>query len=161
MGFCGAICRLSGYIFVALIAILVYFHLECIEEAKNEVPQFNDKFELDATDITTQLGFTKKGVDIKLDLGIAFTTKQWCPCAVVKLLEFIFRSEMLIDMENHELKNVTMYDARKQKIDDFHKTGFTLIELDEEPNVQDWRTNGGISGKKSRQIVKRCDMYFS
>jgi len=157
MGLCGAIFRLSGYILVALIAISVYFHLECLEEAKNEVkPQFNDKFELDATDITTELGFTKKGHDTKFDLGIDFATKQWCPCAAVKLLQFLLRSSTRtsFDLENNEMKNLTILDARKHKIGDFHKTGFTLVELDEEPDVQDWRTNGGIKGSEDAEVKK-------
>ena len=152
MSLCGSFFRLSGVTLVALIAILVYFHLECTKEAKiakREVkPQFNDKFELDATDITTEIIFTKKGTDSKLNIGIDYAAKQWCSsCAVIKLLEFLLRSKTTIDYGNIEMKNITMLDARKHKIDDFHQTGFTLIELDEEPDIQDWRTNGGLSGR--------------
>ena len=40
------------------------------------------------------------------------------------------------------LKNVTFLDARKKSPGNFHETGFTLIELDEEPITKDWRTSG-------------------
>ena len=33
-------------------------------------------------------------------------------------------------------------DARKLSPGSFHDTGFTLIQLEEEPDVTDWRTNG-------------------
>ena len=41
------------------------------------------------------------------------------------------------DLEQH---NVTINDGRKVKPDEFHKSGFTLIQLEEEPITKDWRT---------------------
>ena len=37
-------------------------------------------------------------------------------------------------------QNITIYDARRNNPGKFHKSGFTLIELDDLPNIQDWRT---------------------
>ena len=93
MGLCGLLGRLFGYGFIVMIAVLVYFHLECLEEAKKEVKhQFNEKFELEATDIIAELGFCHQGKPFKTILGLDFMLKQWMPCAFVKLFGFIFRS---------------------------------------------------------------------
>ena len=37
-------------------------------------------------------------------------------------------------------QNITIYDARKNNPGKFHESGFTLIELDELPNIKDWRS---------------------
>ena len=37
-------------------------------------------------------------------------------------------------------QNITIYDARKNTPGKFHESGFTLIELDELPNINDWRS---------------------
>ena len=37
-------------------------------------------------------------------------------------------------------QNITIYDARRNNPGKFHDSGFTLIQLDELPNIQDWRT---------------------
>ena len=37
-------------------------------------------------------------------------------------------------------QNITIHDARRNKPGKFLESGFTLIQLDELPNLQDWRT---------------------
>ena len=37
-------------------------------------------------------------------------------------------------------QNITIYDARRTNPGKFHESGFTLIQLDDLPNIQDWRT---------------------
>ena len=70
MGCCGTLSRILGFALIPLIASLVYFHLECLEEEKNRVkPQFNEKFDLQATDIKTEMFFNIKGQKIEVQLG--------------------------------------------------------------------------------------------
>ena len=65
--------------------------------------------------------------------------QQAMPCALNKLHNFIFGKDFLVDVAS--LKNITIFDARKNNASqgDFHKTGFTLVEIDE-PITKDWRT---------------------
>ena len=37
-------------------------------------------------------------------------------------------------------QNITIYDARTNSPGKFHESGFTLIELDDLPNIKDWRS---------------------
>ena len=63
--------------------------------------------------------------------------KQAMPCALNKLQDFVFGQDFLVDKAS--LINITIFDARKNNPGDFHKTGFTLVEIDE-PITKDWRT---------------------
>ena len=79
------------------------------------------------------------GSTTKAHLGNTWMIKQAMPCAYNKLHDFIFGPDFLIDVAS--LKNITIFDARKNNNSqgDFHKTGFTLVEIDE-PITKDWRT---------------------
>jgi len=162
MGCCGTLCRILGFVLIPLIASLVYFHLECLEEEKNQVkPQFNEKFDLQATDITVQLNFNIKGQKHEIYLGLAFMCSQWMNCAVMKLLVFLTGAKSNFDQIKSEPKNVTILDARKHQLGKFHETGFTLIELDQESEVKDWRTNGGLNADENAEIdVKKFHKQF-
>ena len=70
---------------------------------------------------------------------------QSAPCALNKLeayLESLFGASNTTasdtDIEEH---NVTILDARKHNRGGIHETGFTLITLDKEPVITDWRTS--------------------
>ena len=66
--------------------------------------------------------------------------KQAMPCALNKLQDFIFGHDFLVAAADMQQKNITIFDARKNSQQgDFHKTGFTLVEIDE-PITKDWRT---------------------
>jgi len=45
-----------------------------------------------------------------------------------------------METQKYEQKNVTFLDARKNNPGDFHETGFTLVQLDNELDIKDWRT---------------------
>ena len=62
--------------------------------------------------------------------------KQGLPCALNKLHAFTFGPDFLVDESS--FKNISIFDARKTNPGDFHKTGFTLVEIDE-PVTKDWR----------------------
>ena len=86
-----------------------------------------------------------------VDIGAGYILIQSAPCALMKFLDFfnvIDRSfdpnldqklkeeiyeKMGIKIDKH---NVTIQDARKNNPGDFHKSGFTLVELDEEPTTK-------------------------
>ena len=75
----------------------------------------------------------------EVHLGAFWILREGTPCALVKLYDSIFGGDNLIkDKQLANFKNITIMDARKAK-PDFHKSGFTLIEI-EEPVTKDWRT---------------------
>ena len=138
---CGGSClSFAGYILVALAAVLLNFHMECINE--REVVR-RDKagydFRQEQTDNKIQMDFAEQGVDYEMDLGPTFMLVQSAPCAVVKLMDFLGLGVKLIS-GNYSKHNVTIYDVRKNSLGSFHETGFTLIELPEDPLTTDWRT---------------------
>ena len=62
MGLCRSLFRISGYIFVALIAVLMYFHIECEKEkAENDQKSIFDEFNPEVTEVNGQLGFCHTG----------------------------------------------------------------------------------------------------
>ena len=92
-----------------------------------------------------------KGEINKFDIGAGYILQQSAPCALMKFLNFfnvinqsfdpnldqkqkddIFE-KMGVKIDKH---NVTIQDARKNNPGDFHKSGFTLVELDEEPTTK-------------------------
>ena len=70
MGLCGQCLQLSLYTIVGLVAILMYFHLECQKEkAENLKDKFNPDFLPGEADCHVSPGFTKKGHDIEMKMG--------------------------------------------------------------------------------------------
>ena len=70
MGLCGRCLQLSLYTIVGLVAILMYFHLECQKEkAENLKDKFNPDFLPGEADCHVSPGFTKKGHDIEMKMG--------------------------------------------------------------------------------------------
>ena len=131
--------KLTGYILVALIAIMTYFHLECLNERNARSSMF-DQFNPEVTDChNVPLPFSDQGSTRKAHLGSTWLFKQAMPCALNKLHDFVFGQDFLVDVAS--LKNITIFDARKHNNSqgDFHKTGFTLVKIDE-PITKDWRT---------------------
>jgi len=99
-----------------------------------------DEFNPEVTDChNVPLPFREVGSTTKAHLGNTWMIKQAMPCAYNKLHDFIFGPDFLVDVAS--LKNITIFDARKNNNSqgDFHKTGFTLVEIDE-PITKDWRT---------------------
>ena len=146
MSACGSCLRVSGYVSVVLIAMYAYFHLECQrEKEETEKTTVKEKFRPEETDVKdVPLGYCKYGESITLDLSIEFILMQSAPCALVKLIMFFSFKNSFAEMKGYrpaEDHNVTIYDARKKSPGSFHNTGFTLVELDEEPVTTDWRTN--------------------
>ena len=75
---CGGSClSFAGYILVALAAVLLNFHMECINE--REVVR-RDKagydFRQEQTDNKIQMDFAEQGVDYEMDLGPTFLVVQ-------------------------------------------------------------------------------------
>ena len=78
--------------------------------------------------------------------GINYILIQSAPCALCKLVNFVTGSQdwnKIGDNDSRKLKEekVDFIDARKKPPGSFHETGFTLIQLDEEPLTKDWRCN--------------------
>lgn len=143
MGFCQIVLKTFLYTSLTLTAVLVYLHIECqkeSEESKNN--RFNAEYHPDQTDCVAELPFVKPGVDkIVTVLGPEFILKQVTPCALLKLItisrHFLFGEHW--SPADADLKNVTILDFKKHKPGTFKETGFTYIELEEEPKTQNWR----------------------
>ena len=74
---------------VPLVAVLVYFHLECIKEKEETLRnKFNDEYHPEITDCKTELPFSRKKI-FTHNYGIEFMLVQWIPCSVTKLVHFI------------------------------------------------------------------------
>ena len=72
MGVCGACLRWTGYIGIVLVAVLLYFHLECIKEREVEQrTKINDVYEPEKTNCEVSLNYTLKGLDIELWFGMS------------------------------------------------------------------------------------------
>ena len=82
MGLCGRCLQLSLYTIVGLVAILVYFHLECQKEkAENLKEKTNPVFIPGETDCHVSLGFTKKGQDIEMKMGELLPRIRYFPAS--------------------------------------------------------------------------------
>jgi len=146
MAFVKGLFQLSGSILVAFLAVLVYFHVQCLQLETSEPAKAKrkfDPFKPDQTDCTAELGFSQKGDELFVEIGIEYMLAQWAPCAVLKAIRFFSgKSPWKEDKPpKGSMKNFTVHDARKANLD-FHDSGFTLVKLDKEPTVKDWRTSG-------------------
>ena len=147
MGFCGSLLRLSTYSLVALLAVLVYFHLECQRDSEEKERLARGRvFTPEQTDIIhCEMAFTRSGVDLELEIGMTYILVQSAPCALTKMIQALgggakIRPAGEDGPDPTVLHNVTISDARKTSVGDFHQTGFTLITLDKEAETTDWRT---------------------
>jgi len=145
MGLCRSCLTFSGYATVVLASVLVFFHLECRREKEEELKnKTNPEFLPELTDCSVSLGFTKKGQDVELRMGMEYILVQSSPCAVNKLVlhlgTFLGGSNAGDFKESSQKHNVMILDARRESPGTFLETGFTLITLDKEPVTTDWRT---------------------
>ena len=145
---CGSCLRVCGYLLVPLIAILAYFHLECIKEKELlEKTKFNEQYDPDMTDVTDyNMTFCRPGVDQGMSIGIEYMLFQSFPCAIIRLISKVSGSDLNDPAKTDnplqkELHQMTFVDARKNNPGSFHETGFTLIQLDQQPLTKDWRSN--------------------
>ena len=107
--------ELWKFFLVLIIAVLIFFLLKC-EDQKSVF----DNYDPNVTDIKdVLLPFCPKGEKSrrKVDLGLEFMLSQRVPCALINV--FMFTKSVLYGeppVIKTELKNVTIYDARKQSL---------------------------------------------
>jgi hypothetical protein len=145
---------------VALAAVLAYFQLQCSKEqmAKEAEERTRRTFNPDLTDVTSELGLCKLGEDREMNLGMEYMPVQSFPCALTKMiyaLNIVFGKGTDFKGEPNEKHNVTFHDARKTIFGSFHESGFTLIELEEEPATTDWRTQHSGLGMQEDADIKK------
>ena len=100
----------------------------------------NSVFDPEATDVVTPLAYCKLGKDVEMHIGMDYILLSFTPCPILKVLGHLgLTTDQSSFAKHNEVHNVTILDARKQNLGGFHETGFTLIELEEEPETQDWR----------------------
>ena len=81
MGLCSFLFKTTGYVFVALLAIVAYFAYECYGPKPVQECPFNEKFDRDYTDLKDiPIPFTHKGKDSKGHLGFDYIgiAQEWC-----------------------------------------------------------------------------------
>ena len=101
----------------------------------------NPVFDPTATDIVTPLSHCALGKDVEMHIGVDYLLHSFTPCAIMKVLGHLGLTpdySPLADL-SPDTHNVTILDARKQNLGGFHETGFTLIQLEKEPETLDWR----------------------
>ena len=154
MGLGGNITRYLLYVTIPLAAVLVFFHLECsIEKEWAFENKFNDEYNPAVTECSSALYFIN-GDLLTIKFGPEWFLVQWIPCSVSKLVGFISmrlgktRLQFLsISHQNDynyilgiasdyrdlnmKMENITIMDARKQKLGPFEETGFSIISLKE------------------------------
>ena len=142
MGLCNYCLGVCGATTIAVLAVLSYFHMECINESHQSNPVTRPPFLPNMTDISeVPMSFCEPGQEeFSLDIGLEYMLIQWSPCAVMKLHTFLSGGEQTNDRKP-DFHNVTIHDARKHDFGDFHQTGFTLIELEKESETTDWRSS--------------------
>ena len=148
--FCRSCLLFLVYALVPLLAILAYFHIQCTKEKElKQQNKLNNVFDPDSTDVKDYcMSFPRIGLDKETYVGVSYMLMQWAPCAFVKIVNFLFGSKTMEELakeaeqsDDFSKHNVTFIDARKSPPGTFFETGFTLIELDEEPLTTDWRSN--------------------
>merc|ERR1719495_790765 len=115
----GYFVRTFCYFLVALVAVVTYFHIQCLNEKgeAEKVPKKNrfDPFKPDETDCQVQLPFADKGSDVYIHIPITWVFQQWAPCALMKMTHAISgTSEKNLEPDPKTLKNLTVHDARKK-----------------------------------------------
>ena len=107
--------ELWKFFLVLIIAVLIFFW----SEYEDQKPVF-DNYDPNVTDIKdVLLPFCPKGEKSrrKVDLGLEFMLSQRVPCALINV--FMFTKSVIYGeppVIKTELKNVTIYDARKQSL---------------------------------------------
>jgi len=145
MGCCTTFLKILLYTTVSLSVVLVYFHIECEKEEEEKArTKFNDEYLPDQTDCEAVLPFTSPDTDLlELYIGPEFILQACTPCAVIKLITFVrnrlYGNQMEDFVKKGDTKTVTILDARKHNPGSFEQTGFTLIQLEEEPKTTNWR----------------------
>jgi len=154
MGVCGAFLRWTGYIGIVLVAVLLYFHLECIKEREVEHrTKTNDVYEPEKTNCEVPLNYSPKGLETEIWLGMEWIFQQSMPCSITKLTSYISHLtgssnlDAFLKEEKGSTHNVTILDARKVSPGSFHETGFTMVTLDKEPVTTDWRATFQFNDK--------------
>ena len=127
-------------------APLAYFQMVCNQEKEHagKPKQFNTVFDPDKTDaVDVPMMFACKGtkscIDLRFQKGQYELSNSSMPCAMEKFWKFVQNPTKI-----HEEKKITFLDARKNVPGDFHDTGFTLVQLENEPETKDWRTPVGM-----------------
>jgi len=146
-------------------AVLFYFHLECVKEREDKQAEKDIlvvEFKPDETDVTNYpMVFSPHGAEYNVNINFFMTVM---PCPLKKMLLFVCGEDRSAtkkkeysmgpikdkdgnvielnpeDKSNHV--NITIHDARKMSFGGFHESGFTLVKLEEELDIIDWRTAG-------------------
>jgi len=150
MGLYGSFLFCSVSFITVLLAVLLFFHLECLKDQEKErLARVFRPGETDCKDI--KWNFAEFGVDFEMDLdafgfditevelGPTSIFAQKAPCAVLKFIDF-FVDGFQFSRGSVISHAVTIHDARNNSPGSFHETGFTLIDLGEDPATTDFRT---------------------
>ena len=78
--------KLFATLLIVVIAILIYFQIQCWQEEKNngEISKF--EFYPNQMNCQTEFAFAVKDTGKILEIGITFVLMQFMPCAMLKLL---------------------------------------------------------------------------
>ena len=79
-------CKIFVTFLIVIIAILIYFQIQCWQEEKDngEISKF--EFNPNQMNCQTEFAFAVKDTGKILEIGITFVLMQFMPCAMLKLL---------------------------------------------------------------------------
>ena len=150
---CGVFLLSSGAVLLSLLAVLASLQLECYRE-RDELNQQEQSqvYQPGLTEVADlPFAFCTEGRDTEQFVGLDSILKTITPCAVIKLMDYLgLKANIYIYAD--DVHDVTIHDARKTQTNGFHESGFTLIELEEDIQITDWRTNAAMD--KRAEIIQ-------
>ena len=142
----------SGAVLLSLLAALVPLQLECYRERdKLDQQEQGRVYRPGLTEVVDlPMCFYNEGRDHEKIVGLDSILQTITPCAVTKLMAFL--GYISYEKYADDVHNVTIHNARMIQSNGFHESGFTLIELEEDVHITDWRTNAAMD--KRAEIIK-------
>ena len=79
-------CKIFVTFLIVIIAILIYFQIQCWQEEKLNGELFRFEFNAKQMNCQTEFAFAVKDTEKILGIGVTFVLMQFMPCAILKML---------------------------------------------------------------------------
>ena len=83
------LCKLFGYVLIAVIAILAYFQMQCWQEDQEKAKVPRTKFNPKETNCQIEYGFPLEDSGKMIEIGIIYIFTQSMPCALLKAVSYL------------------------------------------------------------------------
>ena len=82
-------CKIFVTFLIVVIAILIYFQIQCWHEEKLNGELFRFEFNPKQMNCQTEFAFAVKDTEKILGIGLTFVLMQFMPCAILKMLCYL------------------------------------------------------------------------